>query len=111
MKKGHGPDAWKWNYEKILIGEDGGAYKLLKDVAAMILDDRSGKEISARVSMFWESLTSDEKLETADEFLQKFGHILPSKYTGGSGVYLKMNLPQVLEKFPQLLLEIRRSLR
>ena len=57
VKNGHGPDAWKWNYEKILTGKDGGTYKLLKDVAAMILEDRSGREISARVWRFWESLT------------------------------------------------------
>ena len=70
VKKGHGPDAWKWNYEKILTGKDGGTYKLLKDVAAMILEDRSGREISARVWRFWESLTDDEKMETVDEFLR-----------------------------------------
>ena len=101
----------KWNYEKIITGKDGGLYKLLKDVAAMILEDRSGREISARVWRFWESLTNDEKLETVDEFLQKFGHMLPSEYTGGSGAYLKMNFPRVLEKYPQLLMEIRRAMR
>ena len=111
VKAGHGPDAWKWNYEKILTGQNGGLYQLLKDVAAMILQDRTGKEISARVWRFWESLTSDEKLETADELLQKCGHMLPSKYTGGSGAYLKMNLPRVLEEYPQLLMELRRSMR
>jgi len=107
----HGPDAWKMNYEKILTGKDGGTYKLLKDVAAMILEDRSGREISARVWRFWEALTNDEKLETVDEFLQKFGHMLPSEYTGGGGAYLKANFPRVLEKYPQLLMEIRRSVR
>ena len=107
----HGRDAWKMNYEKIITGKDGGLYKLLKDVAAMILDDRSGREISARVWGFWESLTNGEKLETVDEFLQKFGRLLPSEYTGGGGAYLKMNFPRVLEKYPQLLMEIRRGVR
>jgi hypothetical protein len=111
VNKGHGPDAWKWNYEKILTGQNGGLYQLLKDVAAMILQDRSGREISGRVGRFWESLTYDEKLESANEFLQKFGHMLPSKYTGGGGIHLVMNLPHVLEKYPQLLMEIRRSMR
>jgi len=107
----HGRDAWKMNYEKIITGKDGGLYKLLKDVAAMILDDRSGREISARVWRFWESLTNDEKLKTVDEFLQKFGRLLPSEYTGGGGAYLKANFPRVLEKYPQLLMEIRRGVR
>ena len=111
VKSGHGPDAWKMNYEKILTGKDGGTYKLLKDVAAMILEDRSGREISARVWRFWESLTNDEKLETVNEFLRKFGHMLPSEYTGGGGAYLKMNFPRVLEKYPQLVMEIRRGVR
>jgi hypothetical protein len=111
VEKEHGPDAWKWNYEKILTGKDGGTYKLLKDVAAMILEDRSGREISARVGNFWESLADDEKLETVDEFLAGFGHLLPSEYTGGGGAYLKMNFPRILEKYPQLLIEIRRAVR
>jgi hypothetical protein len=112
VKEGHGPDAWKWNYEKIITGQNGGLYQLLKDVAAMILQDRSGKEISARVWRFWESLTDDEKLETANEFLQKFGRMLPSEYNGGGGAYLLvMNFTRVLEKYPQLLMEMRRSMR
>ena len=111
VRNGYGQDAWKLNYEKIITGKDGGLYKLLKDVAAMILDDRSGREISARVWRFWESLTNDEKLKTVDEFLQKFGRLLPSEYTGGGGAYLKANFPRVLEKYPQLLMEIRRGVR
>jgi len=111
VTKGHGHDAWKMNYEKILTGKNGGLYQLLKDVAAMILEDRSGREISARVLRFWNSLTDDEKLKTVDEFLAKFGHMLPSEYTGGGGVYLKINFPRVLEKYPQLVMEIRRAMR
>jgi hypothetical protein len=111
VKKGHGPDAWKWNYEKILTGKDGGTYKLLKDVAAMILEDRSGREISARIWRFWESLTDDEKLEAANELLRNFGQILPSEYMGSGAAYLKMNFPRVLEKYPQLVMEIRRAMR
>ena len=111
VKAGHGPDAWKWNYEKILTGKDGGAYKLLKDVAAMILKDRSGREISARIWRFWESLADGEKKETVDEFLQKFGRILPSEYTIGGGAYLKMNFPRILDNYFQLVVEIRRAVR
>jgi len=111
VTKGHGYDAWKMNYEKILTGRDGGTYQLLKDVAAMILTDRSGREISARVGRFWNSLTDDEKLETVDEFLAEFGHMLPSEYRGGGGAYLKMNFPRVLEKYPQLVMEMRRAVR
>lgn len=111
VKNEQSPDAWKWNYEKILTGKDGGTYKLLKDVAAMILKDRSGREISARIWRFWESLTDGEKMETVDEFLRKFGHILPSEYTIGGGAYLKINFPRVLEKYFQLMMEIRRAVK
>jgi len=105
------PDAWKWNYEKITTGQDGGLYKILKDVAAMILEDRSKREISARIGNFWNSLTNDEKLDTVDEFVHLLGHLLPTKYTGGNAAYLKMNFPRVLESYPQLLMELRRSFR
>lgn len=109
VNKKQGPDAWKMNYEKVLTGKGGGTYQLLKDVAAMILEEQSGRQISTKVWNFWNSLDNDEKLDTVDEFLRKFGRILPSEYT--SGAYLKINFPQVLEKYPQLLLEIRRAVR
>jgi hypothetical protein len=111
VRNGHGPDAWKMNYEKIITGQDGGLYKLLKDVAAMILEDRSKREISARVWNFWNALSNDEKLDTVDEFVRLVGHLLPTKFTGGNAAYLKANFPRVLESYPQLLMEIRRSLR
>ena len=107
----HGRDAWKMNYEKVLTGRGGGLYRLLTDVAAMIVEDYSGREISSRISTFWNSLSNDEKLETADEFLEEFGHMLPSEYTSGRGAYLKMNFPRILAQYPQLLMEIRKALR
>ena len=111
VNSAQGRDAWKLNYEKILTGKDGGLYQLLKDVAALVLQDRSKQQISNLVWAFWNNLSNDEKLETVDEFLNKFGHILPSEYTGGGGAYLKANFPRFLEKYPQLLMEIRRSVR
>lgn len=110
VAKGHGHDAWKINYEKVLTGKNGGIYQLLKDVAAMILEDRGGRENSARIWRFWNTLTDDEKLEIVDEFLTKFGYLLPSEYTAGGGAYLKMNFPRILEKYPQLVMEIRRAM-
>lgn len=107
----HGHDAWKMNYEKVLTGKGGGIYRLLTDVAAMIVEDYSGREISGRISTFWNSLSNHEKLETVDEFLEKFGHILPSEYTSGRGAYLKMHFPRVLAQYPQLVMEIRKALR
>ena len=111
VNSGSDPEAWKWNYEKITTGQDGGIYKILKDVAAKILEDRSKREISARIWNLWNSLTDDEKLDTVDEFVDLLGHLLPTKYTGGNAAYLKMNFPRVLESYPQLLMELRRSLR
>jgi hypothetical protein len=111
VNSGGDREAWKWNYEKITTGQDGGLYKILKDVAALILDDRSKREISGRVWDFWNSLTNDEKFDTVDEFVRLVGHMLPTKYTGGNAAYLKMNFPRVLESYPQLLMELRRALK
>ena len=77
----------------------------------MILEDRSKREISARVWNFWNALTNDEKLDTVDEFVRLVGHLLPTKFTGGNAAYLKANFPRVLESYPQLLMELSRSLR
>lgn len=111
FNRGYEPEAWKWNYEKVMTGEDGGLYKILKDVAALILKDRSGNEISARISAFWNALNTEEQLNAIDEFIRKFGHTLPPKFTEGSAVHLKMHFPRFLEQYPQFLLEMRRSIR
>lgn len=107
----HGRDAWKMNYEKIITGRDGGLYQLLKEVAGMVLKDRSKQQISNRIGPFWNSLSDTEKLNTIQEFMAKFGDILPSEYRGGGGAYLKMNFPNMLQKYPELILEIRRAVR
>jgi hypothetical protein len=111
VNSGYDPGAWKWNYEKVMTGKDGGLYKILQDVAAMILKDRSGREISGRILAFWNSLNTEEKLDTIDEFLRKYGYILPTEFTEGSAAHLRMNFSRFLEQYPQFLLEMRRSIR
>ena len=34
VSNGYEPEAWKWNYEKVMTGKDGGLYGILKDVAS-----------------------------------------------------------------------------
>jgi len=109
VSSGYESKAWKWNYEKVITGKDGGLYGILKEVASQILKDRSGKEISGRVYIYWNSLDTQEKLEAVDEFLWKFGHTIPSTFTEGSAPVLKAYFPRFLEQYPQYLLEIRRS--
>lgn len=108
---GYERETWKWNYRRIMTGEDGGLYGVLKEVASLILKDRSGNEISSRIYTFWNSLDTQEKFAAIDEFIRKFGNTLPSKFTDGRTIYLKMHFPQFLEKYPQFLLEMRRSIR
>ena len=78
-------------------------YGLLKAVAGRILDKYAGNEISARVNHFWANLSVDEKLVVMDEYLAKYGHLLPSELTEGGAFRIKANFIKVLEEHPRIL--------
>ena len=108
LKKSFGPDGQKAAFEMVSTGKEGGLYRVLKTVADLMAEGYAEREISARVYHYWGTLSAEQKLAAADEYLDKYGHILPSELTEGNAVWLKANLPEFLEKHPKMIRRLRR---
>jgi len=107
LLKEYGSSGDKAAFEMVRTGTQGGLYKVLKSIARQMVKDYSGNEIRARISDFWDSLTLDEKLAVADEYIAKYGHLLPSEITEGSAVRIKANFVKVLEEHSRLIKRFR----
>jgi hypothetical protein len=79
----------------------------LKAVAAQMIDEYAGNAIAARIANYWQSLSSDEKLQATQEYLDKYGHLLPTELTGGSAARLRANFPKVLAQHPKIIERLR----
>jgi len=107
LLKEYGLSGDKAAFEMVRTGTQGGLYKVLKSIAWQMVKDYSGNEIKARISHFWDSLTLDEKLAAVDEYISKYGHLLPSEITEGSAARIKGNFVKVLEEHPRLIHRFR----
>ena len=108
LEKEYGPGGFRAAFEIARTGNEGGLYGLLKAVAGGALDKYVGHEISAQVNHFWDGLSVDEKLSVMDEYLAKYGHLLPSELTEGGAFRIKANFTKVLEKHPLILQRLGR---
>lgn len=107
LNKAFGPSGFKAAFEIVRTGKEGGLYQVLKTVANLIGERYAENEIGGRISHYWESLTLDEQLAAPDEYLQKYGHLLPSELTEGSAARLRVNFPKVLEEYPKMIRRMR----
>lgn len=103
-----GDQADKVAFDRARTGVDGGLYGLLKMVAELMIEEYAGNEIAARTASFWDSLSLDEKLEVPQEYVHKYGHLLPSEITEGMAPRVLANFRKVLQEHPRFIAGIRR---
>lgn len=108
LKQELGDQADKVAFDRARTGVDGGLYGLLKKVAELMVEEFAGNEIAARTGEFWNGLSLDEKLEVPQEYVRKYGHLLPSEITEGMAVRVLINFRKVLEEHPRLVAGLRR---
>lgn len=107
LLKEFGPNGEKVAFDMVRTGTPGGLYAVLKSVARQMLEEYAGNEIRARISHYWHYLSVDEQLATTDEYISKYGHLLPSELTEGSAVRIKANFIKVLEEHPYIIKRMR----
>lgn len=104
----YGPSGDKAAFEMARTGNDGGLYGVLKQTARRIAAQFAETEIRARIQQYWNALSVEEKTAAEDEYLRKYGHLLPSELTEGSAARIRVNLPDVLEEHPKLMARLGR---
>ena len=105
--KEYGPQGEKAAFEMIRTGSEGGLYAVLKAVAKQMIDKYAGNEITARIIHYWQDLSTDDKIAASQEYVRKYGHLLPSELTEGSAARILVNFTKVLEEHPRLIKRMR----
>jgi hypothetical protein len=105
--KEYGPNGEKTAFEMVRTGTEHGLYGVLKAVARRMVDGYVGNEIAARISNFWETLSTDEKVAVSREYLGKYGHLLPPELTSGSAARIRANFLKVLKEHPRMVKRLR----
>ncbi len=108
LMKVYGRSGEKTAFEFSRTGNEGGLYGVLKTVAMEISNELSTNEITARVHAFWQSHSHQEVLEASRQYLDRYGHLLPSEMTEGSAARIIANFLKVLENHPKLVQRLRR---
>jgi hypothetical protein len=104
----YGPNGEKAAFEITRTGNEGGLHSVLKKFALELAMKFSKTEIESKINFFWNNSSVEERLNAAEEFLVKYGHLLPSELTEGSAARIHGNLPKVLSEHPYLLQKLNR---
>jgi hypothetical protein len=108
LNKAYGASGYKTAFDMVRTGKDGGLYRVLKTVADLMAENYAQNEIYARISNYWEGLSLDEKLAAPDEYLLKYGYLLPEEWTKGSAPRVRAFFVKVLEQHPAMIRRMRR---
>ena len=108
LMKEYGPNGEKAAFEMARAGTEGGICRVLRDLARRLAGQYAENEIAARITRYWNGLSIDEKLSAPDEYLERFGHLLPSELTEGSAGRVRANFPKVLREHPGLMQRLSR---
>ncbi len=111
LVKEYGPNGEKAAFEISRTGNEGGLYSVLRAVARRLAEHYTQNETSAKISHYWNSLSADEMFDATTEYLEKYGHLLPSELTEGRAVRVRANFMKVLEQHPRLINEFRKICR
>jgi len=108
LTKVFGPNGDRVAFDMATTGKQGGLYRILKIIAEHIAEFYSNNQIAFRVNEFWNNLTTNEKLSISDEYLKKYGHLLPTEFRGINAVRIKANFVEILKIHPKIIQSLRR---
>ncbi len=107
LEKEYGSNGENIAFDMARTSIGGGLYSVLKAVARQMADEYAGNQISSRVSEFWNALSVDEKIAVPLEYLDKYGHLIPSELREEGAVGVRMYFWKALEEHPRIIKRLR----
>ena len=83
-------------------------HKLLKKIAGLLAEEYAENQINYEIYTYWDTLTVGEKLAASDEYLHKYGHLLPQEMTERNAPRIKSFFTKVLQEHPRIIIRLRR---
>ncbi len=107
LRRQYGANGEKAAFEITRTGAEGGIYGVLKAVSGQMIDEYAENEIAAKIAHFWDTLSMDEKLSVSQEYLDKYGHLLPYELTSADGARIRASFIKVLGEHPKIVRRLR----
>lgn len=104
LTEAFGPNGVRIAFDMACTGAEGGLYRVLKEFARAMAGQFTKDEIAAKVNTYWNSLTAEEKLTAPEEYLEKYGRVLPPGYEWN----VRGHFRDVLLKHPQMIQQLER---
>ena len=108
LNKAYAPNGYQTAYTIVRTGKEGGLYQVLKKIADLMAEKYSENQINYEIYTYWETLTVDEKLAASDEYMHKYGHLLPKEMTERKAPRVKSFFTKILQEHPKIFLRLRR---
>jgi len=87
-------------------GVEGGVYAVIRSLARILAETYAQHEIDGRVMSFWDSLSGDEKVMAADEYLSKYQSYISPHLLSESAPRIKASFWRVLQDHPRMIKRI-----
>ena len=92
----------------MISGVDGGLYGVVSNFVRQIAVNYADDAIDARINAYWSALSTQEKLAAPDEYLARYGHLLPPDMVEGGAAVVRGSFPAVLKAHARMLKELTR---
>ena len=103
----YGPHGERIAFNMAYTGLEGGLYAVLKTLAKQMKEQYYINEIQFYVYQLLDSLSIEEQLAAADEYVEKYRHMLPVEYTKGNRAMIKAHFLKILTEHPKILKRFR----
>ena len=77
IERAYGTNGYHTVYNIVETGKEGGLYQVFKKIADAMIETYAENQIGYELHKYYDGLTADEKLAAVDEYLRKYGHLLP----------------------------------
>lgn len=108
LRRIYGSSGQKAAFEMARTGTEGGLFSVLRAIALRMAEEYTENEVFARISHYWNQLIPDEQHRAVNEYLDKYGHLLPVEMTEGSAARIRANFAKVLAQHPKTLQQTHR---
>ena len=109
FKQIYGVAAEKAAFEIARTNKEGGLREVIRKFSETVARNYAANEITARIYFYLKTLSVQERIAAAEEYVQKYGHLLPDELTESSAARIHDNFAKVLEKHVYMMYDLEKA--
>ncbi len=111
LRKELGDSAPQAGFEMARTGNEKGMLGLRQRIARQMAKECSQRLVDVSVGIYWSARSAEELVQDSDEYLEKYGHLLPPEMTEGGAHRIRFSFRKVLREHPAMMRRMREVAR